>query len=48
VTPTGPWQLLAGMKGYVESISSNNTNAVATLDTPFADADDESIAAEGK
>ena len=36
VTPNGPWQVLAGMKGYVESASSNNTNAVATLDTPFA------------
>src|SRR6266446_6033338 len=37
VTPNGPWQVLAGMKGYVESTSSNNTNAVATLDTPYAD-----------
>jgi len=35
--PSGPWQVLAGMKGYVESASSNNTNAVATLDTPYAD-----------
>ena len=36
VTPNGPWQLLAGMKGYVESASSNNTNAVVTLDVPFS------------
>ena len=36
-------QLLAGMKGYVEAASSNNTNAVATLDTPFADPDTESL-----
>jgi hypothetical protein len=31
------------MKGYVESASSNNSNAVATLDTPFADPDDEAL-----
>jgi hypothetical protein len=43
VTPNGPWQVLAGMKGYVESASSNNTNAVATLDTPFADPASEAL-----
>jgi hypothetical protein len=35
--------VLAAMKGYVEAVSSNNTNVVATLDTPFADPDDEAL-----
>jgi hypothetical protein len=43
VTPNGPGQVLAGMKGYVESTSSNNTNAVATLDTSFAAPDSEAL-----
>ena len=43
MTPNGPWQVLAGMKGYVESVSSNNTNAVATLDTSFANPDAEAL-----
>ena len=43
MTPNGPWQVPAGTKGYVESVSSNNTNAVATLNTPFADPDAETL-----